>query len=118
MDPARREQAALRARETNLRYRSSELPLRAAVERACGEQLHKEAFEAYILKGCGEHFVIDWAMTPSAAALIVRRMATVKSMGDRRRRVAYIPRRCCDTKTGKRLRKLRVEVRALEDLLS
>lgn len=116
-----RREAARRARETSLLYLEHELPLRAKLQARFGQELLKEAFdgafEGVVLKACGRDVVIDWAQTKAATYKIPARMAVVKSVLDKRRRVAFIPRRFLGSKSAERLKKLRVEVFAIEDIL-
>jgi len=109
--------AAARARETSLLYRAEELTVRARLQQRYGADLCKEGFDGFVLKACSTTHVIEWAQTKGAAYKIPARMACVKSLCDKRTRVAFIPRHYLQSKTAERLRKLRVEVYAVEDIL-
>lgn len=116
--PEQRQAAQARARETTLLYRREELPVRSLLQKIYGEDLCKELFDGCVVKACSSTHVIDWAFTKGAAYKIPARMACVKSLLDKRKRVAYLPRQYLQSKTADRLRKLKVEVLAVEDLLN
>jgi len=117
VDADHRAAAAQRARETNLRYRDGELPVRRALQDLHDCEFYKEAFDGVVLKACSQTLVIDWALTKATCHKLPARMAVVKSLEDPRQRLAYLPRRYLESVAAARLRKLRVKVHAVEDVL-
>lgn len=114
--PEARARASRRARELALQYRPDELRLRAKLQAVYGDDLCKEAFDGVVLKACSSTHVVDWAKNRASVYMLPRRMAVVKSLCDKRKRVAYVPERYVNSLAVARLRKLRVEVCTLESL--
>ncbi len=118
LSEASRARVSAMARELLLRYRPHELAMRARLQALYGDDLSKEAFEGVVMKACSSEHIIDWARARQSVDKLPRRFAVVRSIcsdtRDRRKLVAYLPERYLDSQTARKLRKLRVELYALE----
>lgn len=115
-DDDHREALRAAARETLLRWREDELPLRRAVELVLGAALIKAwlptaAGDVVVRVVVGVPALVEWARTPSSVYRIVERLPLLPP---ERRRVIWVPD--VDSAPAERMRAAGAEVHGLDEL--